>query len=340
MKSAENPGPNSLPARPARERALRVHPLAAPLMAAALVRLALLAIALVGGGPAALFRPDTLSYLKPGQALLLHGAYVNDGAPEIFRPPGYPLFLGLTTLAGGPLLTALIQIALSLLSLALVWQIARRVFASGRIALGAAWIFAFEPLSLSYSVLLLSETLFLLLFLLSMERLVAFLQSRHLAAIAAAGIWLAAATFVRPVTYYLPVALALELAITVARVPGLRWKAPALWLIATLPWLALWQLRNRMETGFGGFSSVQAVNLYRYQAVAIVAGLEHRPTLQVQKEFDDRIGFASLSEIEEAERMRSEGRGCGSSRPIPESSPAGNASARPRWRSNPVQRSY
>lgn len=307
MENVADPGPKRLRAGAAVLRTMWTQRLAGPLVAASVVRLTLVGFALARGGVSVLFRPDTVSYLKPGQSIFLHGAYISDGAPEIFRPPGYPLFLGLTTLAGGPVLAVLGQILLSLVSLVLVWRMARRMFADDRIALGASWIFAFEPLSVSYSVVLLSETLFLCLFLLSMERLVEFLHSHRLAALAAAGIWLTAATFVRPVTCYLLFVLVMGLAVAFARFPSLRWKAPALFLIATVPWVALWQLRNRMETGFGGFSSVAAVNLYRYQAVAVTAGLEHRPALQVQKEFDDRIGFAELSEIDEAKRMHGEG---------------------------------
>jgi hypothetical protein len=80
--------------------------------------------------------------------------------------------------------------------------------------------------------------------------------------LATAGLWLAAATFVRPVTYYLPIALALGLFLVLARVPGLRWKAPAVLLISVLPWLAAWQIRNKIETGYGGFTSNTDVYFY------------------------------------------------------------------------------
>jgi hypothetical protein len=108
-----------------------------------------------------------------------------------------------------------------------------------------------------------------------MERQVEFLRENRLRVLAVAGLWLAAATLVRPVTYYLPVALALGFFLVFARVPGLspqrgsiagdpglRWKAPAVLLISVLPWLAAWQIRNYVETGYGGLSSITEVNLY------------------------------------------------------------------------------
>jgi hypothetical protein len=270
--------------------------LAAPLIAAVALRLALLAAALVRGGSAALIQPDTASYLRPGRNLLLHAQFVSGGLPELVRTPGYALFLALFSLAC-PLAVALAQIALSAASLLLVSRIARAACGDERTELAAAWIFAFEPLSVVYSVLLLSETLFLALFLLGLERLVAFLRARRLPVLAAAGLSLAAATYVRPVTYYLPLALALGLFAVLARVPGLlpglRWKAPAVLLLTTMPLLATWQLRNSVETGFAGFSSIQPLDLYFFSAAEVTARLEHRTLAAV----DDELGYNSEADF-------------------------------------------
>jgi hypothetical protein len=258
--------------------------LAGPVVAAGLVRVGLLAVALARGGSGALYRADTLGYLQPGRNLLLHGSFVEAGLPDIARTPGYALFLALASLAG-PIAAALAQIILSAFSVVLVWRLASAVFAEGRIALIAAWIFAFEPLSIIYSILLLSETLFLALFLMSLILLAEFLRSRRLRVLAEAGLWLAAATFVRPVTYYLPVALAAGLMLVLPRVPGLRWKAPAVLLLSVLPWLAVWQIRNYVETGFPGFSSIQTQNLYFFSAAEVTGRVEHRTLPAVQDEF-------------------------------------------------------
>lgn len=258
--------------------------LVGPVLAAAAVRLTLLAVLLARSGTSALNRPDTASYLEPGRNLLLHGRFAAAGLPEVERTPVYPLFLTFSSLAG-PVAAALAQVALSVLSVVLVWRLARTVFRDQRIALTAAWLFAFEPLSVLYSILLLSETLFLTLFLLSLERLAAFLQERRLGILATAGVCLTAATFVRPVSYYLPLALAVGFFAVLARVPGLRWKAPAVLLLSTVPWLAAWQMRNYVETGFGGFSSSQAYNLYFFSAAEVTGRVEHRSMAEVQNDF-------------------------------------------------------
>jgi 4-amino-4-deoxy-L-arabinose transferase-like glycosyltransferase len=268
--------------------------LAGPILAASGVRLSLLALVLGRCGAQALNRPDTNSYLEPGRNLLFQGRFIESGMPEIVRTPGYPLFLALSSLAG-PIAAALMQVLLSVVSVVLVWRLARAVFRDQTIALIAAWLFAFEPLSITYSILLLPETLFLALWLLSLERLVVFLRGRQLSVLAAAGIFLAAAAFVRPVAYYLPIALALGLAVVMARDTRLRWRAPAVLLLATIPWLAAWQVRNYVETGFGGFSSIQQKNLYFFTAAEALSRIEHRPLAEVQDDlgYDNERQFIS-----------------------------------------------
>jgi hypothetical protein len=262
--------------------------LAGPVIAAAIVRLGLLAVVLVRSGTSLLVSADTGSYLNPGRNLLLHGRFFADGVSDLFRTPGYPLFLAFTSLAGLPF-TAFVQVILSLLSLVLLWKLGRAVFMDERIALGAAWIFAFEPIAVTYSVILLSETLFLTLLLLSLERLMEFLRGYRLRVLAAAGVWLVAATFVRPVTYYLPIALALGLFIVLMRKRSLRWKAPAVLLLCVLPWLAAWQVRNWVETGYSGFASVKEVNLYFFNVPLVIATAEHRDFLEVQNQMMGRV---------------------------------------------------
>jgi 4-amino-4-deoxy-L-arabinose transferase-like glycosyltransferase len=266
--------------------------LAGPLITAVVVRLMLLAVTLARNGIRPLINPDTTSYLEPGRNLLLHGRFVADGVPDLLRTPGYPLFLAATSLAGLPA-AALANVILSVFIVFLVWKLGRAVFDDGRIALGAAWICAFEPIAVVNSAVLISETLFLALFLLSMERLAAFLRGRSLRVLAAAGLLLAAATFVRPVTYYLPVALALGLFLALARVPGLRWKAPAVLLISVLSWLAAWQFRNWVETGYAGFSSVSDVNLYFFIAPDVAARVEHRSYVDMR----DELGYPDFRKL-------------------------------------------
>jgi hypothetical protein len=51
-----------------------------------------------------------------------------------------------------------------------------------------------------------------------------------------------------------------------------------------LPWLAAWQMRNWLETGYKGFSSITEINLYSYSAAEVLASLQHRDLMEVRRE--------------------------------------------------------
>jgi hypothetical protein len=319
--------------------------LAAPLVVAAVLRMVLWAAVLLRTGPAALAGGDTASYLEPGRNLLLHGVFRTAGLPEIGRPPGYPLFLALTSVAGLEL-AALLQVALSVLNVWLVARLARSAGLSERGVRCAAWLMALEPVACIYSVRLLSETLFCAVLLASMERMACFLRSRSLQTLAGSGVSLAAAVLVRPAAYYLPgvwavglffwgwrsrslhrlqklpLSLQQGLGATMLDLPiesrrRLTWKAPAVLLLATLPLLAAWQLRNWFETGFGGFSSIAIRNAYFYSAAEAQAQADGVSFAQQQRVFGypDEAAYlrshpeqAGWSEAARLRFLQSEGR--------------------------------
>jgi 4-amino-4-deoxy-L-arabinose transferase-like glycosyltransferase len=269
----------------------------APLLVAAGLRLLLLAAALSLTGTHAITQGDTASYLEPGRNLFLHGSYSTAGLPETDRTPGYPIFLMLSGMVfGSNMVTVAIavsmQIVLSLLTLQLVYKVGSRLFPETDAGLMAAWFYAVEPVSITYCVRLMPETLFVCLLLTALERLLAYRDTARLNSIGAAGVLLAAATYIRPVSYYLvaPLALALVFASPSAR---LVWK-PAVVLLATvLPLLAIWQVRNQVLTGYSGFSSVVEKNLYFYQSAEVIAESRHQPLPAVQSSlgYPDEVGY-------------------------------------------------
>jgi hypothetical protein len=247
-----------------------------PLFTAAFLRLALIFAGYSLTGTMVMMQGDTASYLEPGRNLLLHGAFFTAGHPEIDRTPGYPIFAMLTGMFFNDVLcSVIVQTIVSLLSLCLVHRIAANVFPDSRAAYIAAWLFALEPLSVLYTARLMPETLFTLFLLLTIERVLTFQRTGRLSSVALAAISLTLATFVRPVTYYLGFALAVALAFTSGKEWRFRWQAPMVLLLFIVPALAAWQVRNYVETGYGGFSSIVEKNLYFFQSAEVTAELEH-----------------------------------------------------------------
>ena len=157
--------------------------------------------------------PDTPSYVAPAESLLADGTFSRNGVPEIVRTPGYPLLLTIGLRFGHfEPLTVVLQIILSVASVALVYHLAWKLTASSTAALAASALAGLEPLSIIYTSFLMSETLFALLLLASLSLLLRYVRTSSALALVAAALMLAAATFVRPVSYYLTPAIALAAA--------------------------------------------------------------------------------------------------------------------------------
>lgn len=267
---------------------------AAPLLAAALVRGAVWAVALGRTGERVLASGDTASYLEPGRNLLLRGVFQRAGLPEVGRTPGYPLFLALLS-GAGLALAALAQCGLSVANVWLTARLARACGASPTEARWAAWLMAFEPLTAIYAPRLLAETLFCTLLLLSLEELATYCTGSDLRRLALGGVALTAATFVRPASYFLPLLWSGALVALFWREGGRRWQAAAVLLATTVPFLAAWQARNFVVSGFSGFSSIAVRNSYFYSAAEVTARAEGRSFAEVQRAFGypDEAAYAA-----------------------------------------------
>lgn len=233
--------------------------------------------------PSRFLRPDSASYLDAAAALAEIGRFAvspdRPATPQHFRTPGYPLYLAaLYRLAGGNdvSLIALSQIALSLLTIFLVFWLGRRLW-NDTIGALAAGLLALDLPTLAYSFFVMSETLFTFLLVCCGVALTIFIEPATKARVRWAlvmGILLALATLVRPVSYYLILPLGVGAG-------WLGWRAG--WgralvvrsLLALLaPYILLvgaWQVRNFVQTGDPAISSVMANNLYFYRAAGIIA---------------------------------------------------------------------
>lgn len=231
---------------------------------------------LVTRDPAAFYEPDTASYLTPARELLSAGSFTVNGQPELLRTPGYPLLLVPGVWLGHvEVVTIGLQVLLSAMTVVGVFSLTQRVFGDRRLAVLAAVFYSFEPLSIIYSALLLTETLFTCLVVWGMVLIVAFVRRGRQWMLPCGSAVLAGAAYVRPAGYFLPFGLLLVLVIIA--IVGKRWRvlgqvALAVAVAATM--VLPWQLRNR-TLGFRGFSAISAVYVFFYTAAALHAAREH-----------------------------------------------------------------
>ena len=252
------------------------------------------------GDPKTFLTNDTPTYLKPAESLLRTGRFqygfvgrhTRPDEPEIVRTPGYPVFL-LPGLAAGHVLpvTITLQVLASCLTVYLVYRITLLLFERRRLAVCCALLYAFEPLSILYAGLLVSETLFTTMTMLFLYFLVKYLRTGSTWALLGAAIALAASIYVRPIGYFLPPILACGLVVwglaTRRFRPGRLLAHVALFLIVSMGLTGLWQLRNWREAGYPGFSAISDINMYYYLGASVLAAREGVPFNDMQT----RMGF-------------------------------------------------
>jgi 4-amino-4-deoxy-L-arabinose transferase-like glycosyltransferase len=246
-----------------------------------------------------LHQGDSITYIEPADSLLHEGRFDLFGRSEIFRTPGYSLLLipGVA-LHQVELVTFCLQLILSLATIWLVHQTTFELFDNSTAALGAALLMAIEPLAIIYTSAILTETLFTFLFVLFLRHLLRYLRNDSSSDLLVGALVLAAATFVRPVTYYLTFVLIAGLLVRSLWL-NQRWRHLAqcgAFAVACLAPLVAWQVRNHRVAEYTAFTASGDFNLFYHQAAWAVAHRQGQTIQEVQKQFAiyDDEGLAEL----------------------------------------------
>ncbi|MFP4027796.1 MAG: glycosyltransferase family 39 protein [Candidatus Brocadiia bacterium] len=241
------------------------------------------------GNPGLFFSPDSADYVRLGENLLETGRYGTEQQPEIFRVPGYPLFLSLTfAISKNPAFVCLLQVVMGVAVCALVWRLAHRLFGR-KYAIPAAAFQSVSVVSIVYSCRVLSETLFTLVFLAQLNLLYDIYDSRmsgeNAAPATMGGILMGALAYLRAII--LPIAFLPVLLLCTRK----QWRTAAIFAAATLLTILPWYLRNATRADYLHFSSVGAINLYRYNAAALISRRKKETFGKVQEGIDRELAL-------------------------------------------------
>ncbi|HXT57797.1 MAG TPA: glycosyltransferase family 39 protein [Pirellulales bacterium] len=249
------------------------------------------------GGPL-VREPDSPGYIRAAEELVRLGRFGRPGEPELMRTPGYPLLL-----APGVWLACVeraaigLQIGLGCLTTWLVYRLGQLTFERDDWALAGALAYACEPLSALYCSKLLSETLFTATIAAATVFVLRFVRRGANRDWLASASLFAAATYVRPIAYFLPIVVALSVLLSMwSRAPskGRLLLQASGFLCLACGLVAAWQVRNYVEAGYPKFSAISDINLYYYQAAGVLAAERGAPLGEVQKELgygDDEVYF-------------------------------------------------
>lgn len=194
--------------------------------------------------------------------------------PETIRTPAYPLVLsGLYHVVGvRPHAVVPVQIALSVVTMLAGFRIASLLFGA-RAGLLTAILLVLDPVSMYYSQVMLTETLFCTTLTLCLLCMVLASRDPSLRYPFWGGICLAAATFTRPTGYYLGLLFPLMLVLTIRQARGWRRALVSAALMGALFAVLVggWQIRNYIAAGSATFSQAKNQYLLIAKAAAVVA---------------------------------------------------------------------
>ena len=259
------------------------------LCAAVIVRAALPILAFMHARDGRIFTsPDTGSYIACAASLARGEGFTTGGEPEIARTQGYPLLLVPGVLARHlAAVTIPLQIALGVLTVWLVFSLTGSLTGRPRAAFIAGLFCAYEPLSIFYCSLLLTETLFATVLLVSLFFLVRFLNAGHAPALALSACGFAAAVYVRPIAYWLPLAMVTVILASIWEGRDNRTRkifGGCAFLALCVVLIGAWQVRNYHVAGYRGFSAISDSSLYFYQGAAVHSALTGEAYDTVQRE--------------------------------------------------------
>ncbi len=238
----------------------------------------------LGGG-------DTFEYHELALSLLAGHGFSN----QVFglRPPTFPGFLALVyTLAGERIPIAVFyQVIFGALTTVMVYKLAYRLLRHHTASLIAGMLTAVEIGHIDTSVTMMSEPIHNFLLYLSLLFITdLLLRRKSWGAAAAGGVTMGLAFLARPITVYLPLAIALIMIIYQRRL----WKhALVFLLVCAIPFTA-WSYRNLYYADQFSMSSTTAYTLLFYKSVSVESHATHRDPEQVaidtKLELERRLG--------------------------------------------------
>lgn len=236
---------------------------------------------------------DTTKYIAPALSLITTGQFSTNGIPETTRTPGYPILMVPGLLTGFPeMLTIALQILLGCLTIYLIFRIGLTLFERPLPALSSAALYAIEPLSVIYTNILMSETLFsttLVSFLLFFLK---YLKSNYWGSLIVSATFLAVCAYIRPICYFLPLLMGLCLVFRILIMRSWNRKAVLqvmVFLLVIYVLLLPWQVRNYYYTGQWSFSGISSDDLYFFTASTVLAQINKIP----YEEQREQMAYAS-----------------------------------------------
>jgi len=224
--------------------------------------------------------PDSHEYKALAINIIKKHKFSWDDEPVTFRTPFYPFFISLVFLIFGikdfPVM--FFQVIFSTITVYIVYLIAKKVY-NEKIALISSILFTFDPLSILYSSLYMSETIFIFLFLLSIYFFV--IKNYGISAL-----FLSLSSLTRPISLY-------SFLIFLPFLKKIKNMILFFLIFSILPFL--WSLRNYKNYKVFKFTSIDGFNLLYHNAAVFESLKKNIPLEEVRNSFSKTF-FENLKE--------------------------------------------
>jgi 4-amino-4-deoxy-L-arabinose transferase-like glycosyltransferase len=232
--------------------------------------------------PERLFDPDSALYIKLAESLL--GSYT---FPSLFRTPVYPSLIALVYSVFGHLPQAVVaaQIFLDSLTAVFVVLIFLEISRQKSYAYMAGFFYAVSPFSVFYSHMILSETLFAFILIVSIYCFILFLNNKKRGYLIVSSVFLGAGVLCRPIALYLPFLLAAFVFMSGSRLRE-RLINCLIFLFSFYIVLIPWYIRNYQQYEYLGIATVKDINISCIEAPTVMM-MKDNPLLTIQPSINE-----------------------------------------------------
>ena len=208
--------------------------------------------------------------------------------PEVFRTPGYPAFLAsLMFLFGSLVSVGIVQMFIVATSAVSIASLGERFFSRG-VGFFAALAYVFEPTALSSTFVVLSDTLFVSLFLATTWFVVE--QEPKTGRVFTGGLILGLAALVRPLGLFLAPLFLIWLLMTMRGAPRRTLFLGIVFAIGLSLAVVPWMSRNEYVGQHFSLSSISTYNPLFYNVVGFEATRTGKPDAVVRSEIITELG--------------------------------------------------
>ncbi len=243
---------------------------------------------------------DSHEYISLATSLVESGSFSRDGEIEIFRTPGYPVYLSMFRyLFEDNMITPVLfsQILVNLATAIFTYRLTALMFHNKRLSMISYFIVLVEPNMLRYQYVILSETVFTCLMVMGFYYLVDFVMSKKIVLVIAATLLFGMSVYVRPIAIYWVYIILITGLLYMLYIKRHRHVVACLAaLVIYIGMIQAWEMRNHDAHGIKMFSTLPVDYAYNWLASSIVAKAENRPWWEVKREFVDELEPLSMRE--------------------------------------------